>query len=191
MLHTLLDIGANLADSSFCSDRDEVIDRAIAAGVTRMIVTGPTLEGSRAALEVAHSRPGTLFSTAGVHPHHAGSYTSDTTANLRELAAEPEVVAIGECGLDFYRDLSPRPTQIEALEAQIALASELGMPVFLHERDASEAMEVGARRGDCRGCASPCVAYAGTQRRTDDTKGNAERNRHTLCAESSGKQKVA
>ena len=140
MTPPLLDIGANLADSSFGSDREQVIDRALAAGVARMIVTGGTLQGSRDALDVAKNRPGTLFSTAGVHPHHAAEYETHTTDGLRELAGEPEVVAIGECGLDFFRDLSPRPAQTAALEAQIALASELSMPLFLHERDASDAM---------------------------------------------------
>ena len=140
MNHPLLDIGANLADSSFGSDREQVIERALAAGVTQMIVTGGSLQGSHDALGVARGRPGTLFSTAGVHPHHASEYEAGTTDELRTLAREPEVVAIGECGLDFYRDLSPRPAQLVALEAQIALSAELDMPLFLHERDASEAM---------------------------------------------------
>lgn len=146
MTLSLIDIGANLADSSFRSDRDQVIDRALAAGVTRMVVTGSTGEGSRDALDVARGRPGELFSTAGVHPHHATTVDEPMLAKLRELACEPEVVAVGECGLDFYRDLSPRPVQLESFEAQIALAAELSMPVFLHEREAHESMADVLRR---------------------------------------------
>jgi TatD DNase family protein len=137
---SLVDIGANLADPSFDSDRDRVIDRAVAAGVTRIVVTGNHVEGSRAALAVARRRPGTLSCTAGVHPHHATTHGAGTIEELRRLAGEAGVVAIGECGLDFFRDLSPRPVQLECLEAQIELAAELGLPLFLHERDAHQAM---------------------------------------------------
>jgi len=136
----LIDIGANLSDASFASDRTQVIERALAAGVSRMVLTGTTAAASAAAFELARTRPGTLFSTAGVHPHHASDCDHRAIESFRALAAAPEVVAIGECGLDFYRDLSPRDQQVRALEAHIRLASELGLPLFLHERNAHDAM---------------------------------------------------
>lgn len=134
----LVDIGVNLTDSSFDTDRDRVIDAALAEGVAQMVLTGTTVAGSRQARELATARPGVLAATAGVHPHYCKDTPDDTIAQLRELCGFPEVRAVGECGLDFYRDLSPRPLQERWLEAQLALASELDMPVFLHERDACD-----------------------------------------------------
>jgi TatD DNase family protein len=136
----LVDIGVNLTDRSFDADRDEVLARAAAAGVTRLVLTGTSVAGSEAAAALAASRPGTLYSTAGVHPHEARRCDDDTLAKLRALAALPQVVAVGECGLDFFRDLSPRPVQRRWFEAQLDLAIELSLPVFLHERDASAAL---------------------------------------------------
>lgn len=132
----LIDIGVNLADKRFAPDRDAVVDRALAAGVEALILTGTHLATSHAVAELAAARPGVLYATAGIHPHHARHFDAATPAALRALAARPEVVALGECGLDFDRDFSPRPTQIEAFETQLALAAELRLPVFLHERAA-------------------------------------------------------
>jgi TatD DNase family protein len=132
----IVDIGVNLTHRSFAGDRVRVIDAAIAAGVTRMIVTGTSEAGSRAAQALAAQRPGVLTATAGVHPHEARACDAGTIARLRALAALPGVVAIGECGLDFNRDFSPRPAQETWFVAQLALAAELRLPVFLHERDA-------------------------------------------------------
>src|SRR5262245_46590470 len=101
-----------------------------------MIVTGTSEANSRTAQELAAARPGVLYSTAGVHPHDARNCGAGTIDRLRMLAGQPGVVAIGECGLDFNRDFSPRPVQERWFEAQLALATELGLPVFLHERDA-------------------------------------------------------
>lgn len=132
----LVDIGVNLGHASFARDREQVIARALAAGVSRLVVTGASLEGSRAVLALARAHPGRLFATAGVHPHHARQCDERTPAALRALLAAPEVVAVGECGLDFNRDFSPRPVQERWFEAQIALAVEAKKPLFLHERDA-------------------------------------------------------
>lgn len=134
----LIDIGANLTHESFRRDLDAVLERARKAGVERMIVTGASREGSEHALDLAREHPGTLYATAGVHPHHAGDYGSETDALLRELAREPEVVAVGETGLDYYRDLSPRPAQRAAFEKQLGVAVDLNMPLFLHQRDAHD-----------------------------------------------------
>ena len=135
---TLIDIGINLGHDSYDVDRDAVIARAAAAGVTQMMVTGASVEGSRKALELARARPGRLFATAGIHPHHATELTATALSELEELARQPEVVAAGECGLDYFRDFSPRPVQQKAFHQQLELAARVGKPVFLHQRDAHE-----------------------------------------------------
>jgi len=132
----LIDIGANLGHDSFDHDRDAVLQRARDAGVGRMVVTGASREGSPKALELAKAHPGVLFATAGVHPHHAAEYTEECDAEMRALHAHPEVVAVGECGLDYFRDFSPRPAQRRAFERQLEIAAGNGKPLFLHQRDA-------------------------------------------------------
>ena len=132
----LIDIGANLTHDSFDHDRDAVLQRARDAGVARMIITGASREHSPKALALAQAHPGELFATAGVHPHHAVEYTEECDAEMRALHAHPEVVAVGECGLDYFRDFSPRPAQRKAFERQLQIAAENGKPLFLHQRDA-------------------------------------------------------
>jgi len=132
----LIDIGANLTHDSFDHDRDAVLQRAREAGVTRMIITGASRAHSPMAAELARAHPGALFATAGVHPHHATEYTAECDAEMRALQALPEVVAVGECGLDYFRDFSPRPAQRRAFELQLQIAAETGKPLFLHQRDA-------------------------------------------------------
>jgi TatD DNase family protein len=134
----LIDIGINLQHRHFSSDRDEVISRAVRAGVSKMIVTGTSVKESLAAERLCREHPGTLYSTAGVHPHNARACDEATIPALRELAVCDHVVAIGECGLDFNRDFSPRPQQERWFEAQVELSSELQLPLFLHERDAHD-----------------------------------------------------
>jgi len=133
-----IDIGANLTHDSFDRDRDAVIERARRHQVVQMIVTGASVAGSAAAIELAHRHPGTLFATAGIHPHHAAQLTAADLPALRQLLTQPQVVAAGECGLDYYRNLSPREAQLRAFEWQLQLADESGKPVFLHQRDAHE-----------------------------------------------------
>jgi TatD DNase family protein len=135
----LVDIGANLAHASFDADRGAVLERARAAGVARVVVTGSSLESSRKALALAQAHPGELYATAGLHPHHASEYSAEHEAAFRELAQHTEVVALGECGLDHFRDYSSRADQQRAFVAQLELAAELGKPVFLHQRDAHAA----------------------------------------------------
>ena len=132
----LIDIGINLAHDSYDADRDAVVARAAAAGVVQMIVTGSSAASSRAALALARQHPGRLFATAGVHPHQATELTTAVLAELGELAAAPEIVAVGECGLDYYRNYSPHAAQREAFQRQLELAGRCGKPVFLHQRDA-------------------------------------------------------
>ena len=132
----LIDIGVNLAHDSFDPDRAQVIERALAAGVTHFLVTGATLEGSRSAIALARERPDIIRATAGVHPHQAVELGETQLPQLRELMQAPEVCAAGECGLDYYRDFSPRTEQRRAFAWQLELAVEVRKPVFLHQRDA-------------------------------------------------------
>lgn len=136
--YDIIDIGVNLAHRSFQADCNEVIRRAFAVGVQTLIVTGTSMAGSQEALRIAQEYPDRLFATAGVHPHDSRNCSEQTIPELRRLAANEAVVAIGECGLDFNRDFSPRPQQEKWFEAQVALAEELQMPLFLHERDAHQ-----------------------------------------------------
>ena len=138
MDHPLIDIGANLAHDSFDDDRDDVIQRAVDAGVTRIIVTGSSDDSNTRAAALAEAAPGTLFSTAGVHPHHASDYTEESDAIIRSLVSKETVVAVGECGLDYFRNFSPRDAQLDAFRRQLDIARETGLPVFLHQRDAHD-----------------------------------------------------
>lgn len=134
----LVDIGANLTHDSFDDDRDEVIGRASNAGVNRMIVTGSSVEDSRHAIALAESMPGKMYATVGVHPHHASEYSNAVHGSLCKLATHECVVAIGECGLDYFRNFSPQDQQRDAFRRQIQLAAETKLPLFLHQRDAHE-----------------------------------------------------
>ena len=137
----LIDIGVNLTHPSFANQREAVLERAIAAGVCQMLLTGTSVEGSEQALQLCEQldpQGQRLFATAGVHPHDASSWTADSPRVLLDLLKHSRVRAVGECGMDFNRDFSPRPLQEKALEQQLALAVELQLPVFLHERDATE-----------------------------------------------------
>jgi len=148
----LIDIGVNLAHDSFDADRDKVMQRATAAGVVQMVVTGSSEESTRNAIELSRAHPGVLFATAGVHPHHAADLTNNTLPALQALARDAQVVAVGECGLDYFRDFSPRDLQRRAFAWQLELATATGKPVFLHQRDAHEDFiailrEHGIKRG--------------------------------------------
>ncbi|WP_136608545.1 TatD family hydrolase [Paenibacillus dokdonensis] len=132
----IIDIGVNLTNRSFHKDREEVIARAEGEGVTPLIITGTSVGGSEEAALLAGFYPGKLYATAGVHPHDVKECTEHTLDRLRELAALPQVVAIGECGLDYNRDFSPRDVQRRWFREQVVLAEELGLPLFLHEREA-------------------------------------------------------
>jgi TatD DNase family protein len=134
----LVDIGVNLAHDSFDADREAVMQRAAQAGVVQMVVTGSSVDATRKAIELARSRPGVLFATAGVHPHHAADLTVEALPELEALARDPAVVAAGECGLDYFRDFSPRDLQRRAFGWQLEIAARTGKPVFLHQRDAHE-----------------------------------------------------
>jgi TatD DNase family protein len=134
----LVDICANLTHDAFDEDRAAVLERAREAGVGRLMITGADEAGSRQALALARHDPASLRATAGIHPHAAEHASAAVIETLRELAADPLVAAIGETGLDYNRDFSPREVQERLFEQQLALAAETGLPVFAHQRDAHE-----------------------------------------------------
>lgn len=134
---SFIDIGVNLSNKAFSKDRDAVVERAREAGITAMILTGTSLSESRQVLELSHQYADICYCTAGIHPHDAKDVQPDTLAGLKALIKEDKVVAVGETGLDFNRDYSPRPVQESVFEAQIELAIDSGLPLFCHERDAS------------------------------------------------------
>jgi len=134
----LTDIGVNLTSNRFDNYRNEIIEQAVSAGVTRMILTGTSVQESEAASALCQQYPENLWFTAGVHPHDASQFDKSTPAALKDLAMDTACVAIGEAGLDFNRNFSTPEQQISAFEAQIELAVETGKPMFLHEREAFE-----------------------------------------------------
>ena len=133
---SIIDIGVNLAHDSFDADRKAVLERALRVGVTRMLITGSSLASTRTALELVRHDPLRLRCTSGVHPHHADELMPAQFAELAELAQLPQCLAVGECGLDYCRNLAPRQAQLSAFRRQLELAVQLRKPVFLHERDA-------------------------------------------------------
>lgn len=132
----MFDIGVNLTSSQFAKDATQVVERAKTAGVTGMLITGTSAQQSEAASHLARAHSGYCWSTAGVHPHDASSWNDEVAQHIHRLASQPFVAAIGECGLDFNRNFSTPEQQEVAFNAQLALAAELNMPVFLHCRDA-------------------------------------------------------
>lgn len=155
----LIDTHAHLNDSKFAHDIDEVLARANAAGVARIVVCGYDLESSRAAVELA-SRFDCVFATVGVHPHDAKHYDSQTEAAIVELSKAEKVLAIGEIGLDFHYDFSPRPQQITAFEQQIELAWRLQLPIVVHSRESNDdALEVLSKNApNITGCVFHCFS---------------------------------
>lgn len=138
MPYPLIDIGANLTHDSFDDDRAEMMRRASDSGVTKMIVTGSSNQGSLDAVALAETLPGRLYATAGVHPHHAADFDGSSIELITRLARKDVVVAVGECGLDYFRNFSPRAAQLEAFQSQLDIAAATALPVFLHQRDAHD-----------------------------------------------------
>lgn len=136
MRPALIDICFNFAHSAFREDGEAVLQRAGEAGVTRMLVTGSTLEDSATCIELAETYPDRLYATVGTHPHYASQWHAGAPARVRELAGHPKVKAIGEAGLDFNRNYSTEAEQVRAFTAQLELAVALQLPVFMHEREA-------------------------------------------------------
>lgn len=135
----LIDTHAHLDMSAFDEDREETIVRALNAGVGNIITVGTDLESSQKAVELSKRYAG-IFAAVGIHPHEAAAIEKSDIARLCEIAGHPKVVAIGETGLDFYRDYSPKEAQIQALKWQLALSAELELPVIIHCRQAEADM---------------------------------------------------
>ncbi len=140
---TLTDTHCHLDFDKFDSDRQAVLDRAVQAGVGRILIPGLTLASSLSAVKLAHSHP-VLFAAVGVHPTEAPGFESSSTNDLRNLARHPKVKAVGEIGLDYYWATSPRDLQQKVLSDQLALAADLQLPVVIHFRE-----EGDAPAGDC------------------------------------------
>ena len=149
-LRHLIDSHAHLDFSHFDGDREAVIERAREAGLVAILNVGTDLASSRAAVTLAE-RHDFIYTAVGVHPHDAKTVTPEVLGELRELARHPRVVAVGEIGLDYYRDLSPRPVQQRAFADQLALATELTLPVVVHSREAHDDVLAALRGWDGTG----------------------------------------
>lgn len=134
----LIDIGANLTASAFENDVHQVIGEAFSSGVEQLILTGSDLADSYAAQALASQYPEQLRSTAGIHPHLAKSFNENSIPEIRALLDKPEVVAVGETGLDYNRNYSEPKQQRSSFEAHLKLAAETQKPMFLHQRDAHD-----------------------------------------------------
>ncbi len=169
----LVDTHAHVDARQFDADREAVIQAALAAGVGMLVDAGCDLPSSRKAVELAAAHPGQVFAAVGIHPHDASTCSGEALAELRHLAGQPGVVAIGETGLDYYRMLSPRTQQLHSLECQLHLARELNLPVILHSRESHDDLMAMLReygrglRGvfhcfsGARKQAEECLAFAG------------------------------
>lgn len=135
---SLIDTHIHLNFDAYDEDRDAMLERAIAAGVTRMINPGVDVQTSRAGVELAAKYPGTVFAAVGFHPNDTAEYEAEGLDEIRALVAKPGVVSIGEIGLDYYWNKSPKENQRRAFEAQLSLAAEVGLPVIIHNRESSE-----------------------------------------------------
>ncbi len=134
----LIDIGANLGHESFAHDLPDVLQRAQDAGIVHLLVTGTNAQASERACALAAHAPELLSATAGFHPHEAQQCDDAGLRVIRDLAKLPLVRAVGETGLDFNRDYSPRPVQEAVFEAHLEIACDIDKPVFLHQRDAHD-----------------------------------------------------
>lgn len=143
----IFDTHAHLDNEQFAGDLDQVFDRMAQAGVTRVLCAAFDLDSSRRAVDLAEKHP-EVWASVGIHPHDAREVPEDYLTRLADLARHPRVVALGEMGLDYYRDLSPRPVQRQVFREQLALVRELGLPVIMHVRDAfGDALEILRRDG--------------------------------------------
>ena len=131
----LVDTHCHLVLPEMAGDLAQVLERAQRAGVQTVVVPGVDLETSRRAVELAEATPG-VYAAIGLHPHYAEAWSAQAQAELKAMAGSPRVVAVGEIGLDYYRNLAPAETQQLAFRNQLDLAGEIGRPVILHSREA-------------------------------------------------------
>lgn len=133
----LTDTHCHLDDSRFDDDREEVISRALDAGVRKMLIPGIDLESSISAIEIADSYP-EVFAAVGIHPNRGVSWDDDSIQNIEKLVQHPKVVAIGEIGLDYYRDATKIEVQKNIFQSQLELAAKFDLPVVIHNREATD-----------------------------------------------------
>lgn len=162
------DTHAHIDGPEFDADRDAVIARAREAGLTHMVLIGASdgFESNPRAVALAEQHDD-MFATVGLHPHDAKLVDEDTLERIRALAAHPKVVAIGETGLDYYYDQSPRETQRDAFRAFVRMSHALGKPCVVHTRDAEDDTIAILREEDAAGCGGVIHCFTGTQALAD------------------------
>jgi len=133
-----IDIGANLLDESFNKDLDDVLDRSFGSNINILINTSSSIEEAKRSLDLTKKYPSRIYTTAGIHPHNASTADDQIKSNLTEIIKNKSVVAIGECGLDYFRNLSPKEKQLSVFKSHLEIAKETELPLFLHQRDAHE-----------------------------------------------------
>ncbi|HNZ66282.1 MAG TPA: TatD family hydrolase [Planctomycetota bacterium] len=138
-MQELIDIGVNLKSPDFRNDLDDIIQRALSKNVRILIATGTNLRSSEQSYQMTQKYKNVVYSTAGVHPHDARNCDGSTLSKLKALLSHKEVVAVGECGLDFNRNFSPQDVQKKWFALQVELACQIQKPLFLHDREASDA----------------------------------------------------
>ena len=163
----LFDIGVNLTSSAFNDRRHEVLERARQANVKQMVLIGSDIADSRLAIELCKQHPG-CYATAGIHPHQAKTLDDSSLEAIRQLAASPQVKAIGETGLDFNRNYSPQPRQLACFEAQLELAADLQLPIYLHQRDAHQAFYERLKEYRSSLCDAVIHCFTGDQKELED-----------------------
>jgi TatD DNase family protein len=162
VIAVITDSHAHVYYDRFDSDRDEVLERARAAGVTRMVLVGTDVESSRRCFELASRYPG-LYPTAGIHPHEASHSDAAARAEIESLCRRPDCVAVGETGLDHFRNLSPRDAQLDNFRWHLRLARELGRPAIVHCREAhDDTVELLREHRGVRGVMH-CYTYGETE----------------------------
>jgi TatD DNase family protein len=159
----LIDIGVNFHSKQLKGLEDDIISRAKAAGVVAVMATGTSLESSKTELALAQANPGYIFSTAGVHPHSADSWTARVCTELEALWSDPACVAIGETGLDYNRNFSTPENQRKAFSAHLAAAARTGKPLFLHCRDAFSDFYPMMREAVASGAHGVVHCFTGTE----------------------------
>lgn len=159
----LVDSHCHLQNEAFDVDREAVIQRAREAGIERILVPGYDLASSERAVELATAHPDLVDAAVGIHPHYAAALVDDEWRRLEELAAVPSVVAIGEIGLDFFRNLAPAAAQRVAFDRQLQLAADTHKPVLVHDRDAHEEVTAAllAWRGGAAGARGVLHCFSG------------------------------
>jgi TatD DNase family protein len=145
----MIDTHCHFSHPDFDPDREAVIERCFARGVAAVLEVGYTADSSRRAIELARRHPVRFRASVGIHPHEAGRYTEDDFRTVEALTAEPEVIAIGETGLDFYRDWAPRDEQLELFARTVRLARDRDLPLVVHDRDAhDDVLRILEREGE-------------------------------------------